>query len=75
MKNVKLCTKTSFEYEMTGKYGNTQVLKPLEKEKCLGVYVQENLKFDKPISLTINRANMLVGCIKSAFSYLDEDTL
>ena len=60
---------------MTGKDGNTQVLKPVEMEKYLGVYVQKNLKFDQPIILTINRANMLVGCINTAFSYLDEETL
>ena len=43
---------------MTGKDGNTKVLKSVEVEKYLGVYVQENLKFDKPISWTINRAKM-----------------
>ena len=43
----------------------------VEIEKDLGVYVQENLKFDKHISLTVNRANRLVGFIKRAFSYLD----
>ena len=64
-----------FEYEMTDKEGNTKVLKSVEIEKDLGVYVQENLKFDKHISLTVNRANRLVGLIKRAFSYLDEETL
>ena len=64
-----------FEYEMTDKDGNTKVLKSVEMEKDLGVNVQENLKFDKHISLTVNRANRLVGLIKHAFSYLDEETL
>ena len=64
-----------FEYEMTDKDGNTKVLKLVEMEKDLGVNVQENLKFDKHISLTVNRANRLVGLIKRAFSYLDEETL
>ena len=64
-----------FEYEMTDKEGNTKVLNSVEIEKDLGVYVQENLKFDKHISLTVNRANRLVGLIKRAFSYLDEETL
>ena len=64
-----------FEYEMTDKDGNTKVLKSVEMEKDLGVNVQENLKFDKHISLTVNRANRLVGLIKRAFSYLDEETL
>ena len=64
-----------FKYEMTDREGNTQVLKSVEIEKDLGVYVQENLKFDKHISLTVHRANKLVGLIKRAFSYLDEETL
>ena len=42
---------------MTDKDGNTKVLKSVEMEKDLGVNVQENLKFDKNISLTVNRAN------------------
>ena len=42
-------------------------------EKYLGVNVQDNLKFDNPISLTINRAKMLVGIIKTAFSFIDEE--
>ena len=46
-----------FEYEMTDKDGNTKVLKPVEMEKDLEINVQENLKFDKHISLTVNRAN------------------
>ena len=46
-----------FEFEMTDKDGNTKVLKPVEMEKDLEVNVQENLKFDKHISLTVNRAN------------------
>ena len=66
-----------FEYEMTDKDGNTKVLKSVNSEKDLVVYIQENLKFDKHISLTVNRANTcrLVGLIKHAFSFLDEETL
>ena len=44
-------------------------------ERTLVFYVQDNLKFDKHISLTVNRANRLVGLIKRAFSYLDIETL
>ena len=43
--------------------------------KILGIYVQDNLKFDQHISITVNRANRLVGLIKRAFSYLDGETL
>ena len=53
-----------FEYEMTDREGNTKVLKSVEIEK-----------FDKHISLTVNRANRLVVLINRAFSYLDEETL
>ena len=45
------------------------------KKTLIGIYVQDNLKFDQHISITVNRANRLVGLIKRAFSYLDEETL
>ena len=64
-----------FEYEMSDNNGNIKVLKSVDCEKDLGVYLQDNLKFDKHISLTVNRANRLIGLIKHAFSYLEEETL
>ena len=54
------------------KDGNSTNLIMVNCEKGLRVYVQDNLKFDKHISLTVKR---LVGLIKRAFSYLDEETL
>ena len=48
-----------FEYEKTDREGNIKVLKSVEIENDLGAYVQENLKFDKHIGLTVNRANKL----------------
>ena len=60
---------------MEDKDGNSTNLIVVNCEKDLGVYVQDNLKFDKHISLTVNRANRLVGLIKRAVSYLDEETL
>ena len=60
---------------MTDKDGNVKNLLEVECGKDLGIYVQDNLKFDKHISLTVNRANRLVGLIKRAFSYLDIETL
>ena len=65
----------NFDYQMEDKDGNSTNLIVVNCEKDLGVYVQDNLKFDKHISLTVNRANRLVGLIKRAFSYLDEETL
>ena len=64
-----------FEYEMTDKDGNTKVLKSVDSKKDLGVCIQENLKFHKHISLTVNTANRFVGIIMHAFSYLNEETL
>ena len=64
-----------FEYQMEDKDGNVKNLTVVNCEKDLGVYVQDNLKFDQHISITVNRANRLVGLIKRAFSYLDEETL
>ena len=59
-----------FEYEMSDNNGNIKVLKSVDCEKNLGVYLQDNLKFDKHISLTVNRANRLIGLIKRAFHTL-----
>ena len=64
-----------FEYEMSDNNRNIKVLKSVDCEKDLGVYLQDNLKFDKHVSLTVNRANRLIGLIKRAFSYLEEETL
>ena len=64
-----------FDYQMTDIDGNVKNLLEVECEKDLGIYVQDNLKFDKnKLCLTVNRANRLVGLIKRAFSYLDIET-
>ena len=42
------------------KDGNSTNLIVVNCEKDLGVYVQDNLKFEKHISLTVNRATLLV---------------
>ena len=80
--NVDKCTilhigkdNPNFDYQMEDKDGNSTNLIVVNCEKDLRVYVQDNLKFDKHISLTVNRANRHVGLIKRAFSYLDEETL
>ena len=65
----------NFEYQMEDKDGTIKNLTVVNCEKDLGIYVQDNLKFDQHISITVNRANRLVGLIKRAFSYLDEETL
>ena len=65
----------NFDYEMEDEDGSITNLTVVNCEKDLGIYVQDNLKFDQHISITVNRANRLVGLIKRAFSYLDEETL
>lgn len=66
---------TWFEYEMTDKNGNNHLLKSVENEMDSGIHVLENLKFDNHVSLTVYRADRLVGLIKRAFSYLHGETL
>ena len=58
----------NFDYQMEDKDGNSTNLIVVNCEKDLGVFVQGNLNYDKHISLTVNRANRLVGLIKRAFS-------
>lgn len=65
----------NFEYEMSDNQGVTKNLTSVEYEKDLGIHFQDNLKFDRHISLTVNRANRLVGLIKRAFSFLNKETL
>ena len=65
----------NFEYEMSDNQGVTKNLTSVEYEKDLGKHFQDNLKFDRHISLTVNIANRLVGLIKHAFSFLNKETL
>jgi len=46
------------------------------QEECdLGVLFSSNLKFDKHILNTVQKANNLTGIIKRIFSYLDQRVL
>ena len=65
----------NFYYEMSENQGVTKNLTSVEYEKDLGKHFQDNLKFERHISLTVNRANRLVGLIKHAFSFLNKYTL
>jgi len=64
-----------FDYDMTDANGQTRKLKEVTSEKDLGIYIQNDLKFDQHLSHTVNRGNKLVGMIKRAFSFLNEETL
>ena len=50
-----------------------QALPKDTKEKDLGIWFQNNLKFDEHINYIVNRANRLVGLFKGTFKSLDKD--
>ena len=66
--------KYDFEYKLKDKDGNLQALPKDTKEKDLGIWFQNNLKFDEHINYIVNRANRLVGLIKRTFKSLDKDS-
>ena len=43
-----------------------------EEKKCKILQFEKNLKFNKHITVTVKRANTLVGLIKRTFSYMDK---
>ena len=63
-----------FEYKLKDKDDNLQALPKDTKEKDLGIWFQNNLKFDEHINYIVNRANGLVGLIKWTFKSLDKDS-
>ena len=65
--------KYDFEYKLKDKDGYLQALPKDTKEKDLGIWFQNNLKFDEHINYIVNRANRLVGLIKWTFKSLDKD--
>ena len=66
--------KHPFKYSMRDKDGNIQDLPSVEEEKDLGITFQSNLKFDRHINLTVNKANKILGLIKRTFTRLDIST-
>ena len=62
--------KYDFEYKLKDKHRNMQALPKDTKEKDLGIWFQNNLKFDEYISYIMNRANRLVGLIRRTFKSL-----
>ena len=63
--------KYEFKYQMEDKNGNLQVLPSDTKEKDLGIWFENTLKFDSHITYIVKRANRLVGLIKRTFRSLD----
>ena len=66
--------KYDFEYKLKDKDGNSQALSKDTKEKDLGIWFQNYLKFDDHINHIVNRANRIVGLIKLTFKSLDKDS-
>ena len=64
----------NFTYKMVDKNNNTVDIKVVEQEKDLGVIFQKNLKFDKHISLAVNKANRILGLVKRTFTFMDKST-
>lgn len=76
--NVQKCKVVSFgrkrvdtDYHMTDRDGNIQQLKREDSEKDLGVLFTESLSFEKHISNTLNKANMIIGLIRRKFTHID----
>ena len=60
----------SVDYKLNGKN-----IKETKIEKDLGVYVQDNLKFERQINDSVRKANNMVRIIKHTFTYLDSKSL
>ena len=50
-------------------------IKEIKIEKDLGVYVHDNLKFERQINDSVRKANNMVRIIKHTFTYLDSKSL
>ena len=78
--NIKKCkciqygnVKYEFEYKMTNKDNEVISITNESEEKDLGIMFEENLKCHKHITMTVKRANKLVGLIKRTFSFMDKE--
>ena len=58
---------------MTNKYGEIISIEEDSEEKDLGILFEKSLKFNKHITVTVKRANRLVGLIRRTFSFMDKD--
>ena len=65
---------SEYKYKLSDKDGNLQSLPRDTTEKDLGIWFQNNLKFDEHIIYVVNRSNRLLGLIKRTFKSLDKDS-
>jgi len=55
--------------------GVNRLLETSDLEKDIGVYVDDELKFDKHVEVQCNKANKMLGLIRRSFTYLDKDSM
>ena len=60
-------------YEMISKNNEVKLVLKAREEKDLGVVFEDNLKFNKHITVTVNKANKLLGMVKRTFSFMDKE--
>jgi hypothetical protein len=52
----------------------TSFVSYLDGEKDIGVFVDENLSFNKHIQNQLNKENSIMGLIRRTYTYLDEQS-
>ena len=65
--------KYEYKYKMTNKDGEIISIEEDSEEKDLGILFEKNLKFNKHKTVTVKRANKLVGLIRRTFSFMDKE--
>jgi hypothetical protein len=61
-------------YHLYNNDGNRIELEHSDGEKDIGVFVDENLSFNKYIQNQVNKANSIMGLIRRTYTYLDEQS-
>ena len=79
MDDTKLYTavenkRDQIKHKLLDKDSNLQPLQLDTKEKDLGIWFQNNLKFDEHCNYVVNRSNKLLGLIKRTFKALDKES-
>ena len=70
----KSVDKGTKHYHLYNNDGNIIELKQSDGEKDIGVFVDENLSFNKHIQNQVNKANSIMGLIRRTYTYLDEQS-
>ena len=68
----KSVDKGTKHYHLYNNDGNRIGLEQSDREKDIGVFVDENLSFNKHIQNQVNKANSIMGLIRRTYTYLDE---